>query len=758
MSGSFEQDDPQLELDTGVDPLEQSLVQADVGLPAEAEPPAVYKAMPDSRIPVSSKRGGVWRSRRDASQKGMKDLIDAWDEAIRYYNHDQSDHRDGTDANVAGNRHVARRLNERFSSTENIVYSNVNAQLPELYAKNPIVSVTARPSSDLAADEKGDAFARAVEKLVDALFRMKYAPGVNIKPKAKRNVIVALLTNCAWFEVGYTQKDKSSEQAAADLQALSDKLAKAKDDKEIREVESALVALEEKIEFLQPSGPYVRIRLPHQVLVDPNSSDPAGNDANWMMVEDMLPTEYINAIYGEKNPDKDEITSIFEPSHVLTGGGGPGDDKEFSLFTKKDNAYSAYGFDSADQFDKACMTKVWYVWDKVTRRLEMYADNDWKWPIWVWDDPYGLQGFFPFSKLWFHENPVAMYAKGEVSYYLDQQDQINEINDERRRALLWARRNIFYNPESGITQEIADRILKGPDGTATPIKIPEGVKHEDIIFSIPPPSTAFVPLFDKKDLYLSVDRIAATNEVERGGEFKTNTTNKAIDYYSTQGNMRMDMRLDAIEDALGDVGWKLAQMCLKFMDAQTVNELTGLDVTEFWRPLDNLRDFAAFSVQVVGGSTQKLTTQQKKQEAVQIGQVMAQYVRAAPASALKVSLKMMSEAFDNFVVSKEDWDSIAAEVQMMAQSQQGGAPGQQGSAPGQPPVGGDGAASTSPPGAPQAGGGMQVAAQVVQALQQLPPPVLQAIGSALQQGIPPAEIFRQMLQSQGSNGPQGAAA
>jgi len=351
-----------------------------------------------------------------------------------------------------------------------------------------------------------------------------------------------------------------------------------------------------------------------------------------------------------------------------------------------------------------------------------------------------------------------MYAKGEVSYYLDQQDQINEINDEKRRALLWARRNIFYNPETGITQEIADRILKGPDGTAVPIKLPEGVKHEDAIFSIPPPSTAFAALFEKTDLYASVDRVAATNEVERGGQFKTNTTNKAIDYYSTQGNMRMDMRLDAIEDALGDVGWKLAQMCLKFMDAQTVNELTGLDVTEFWRPLDNLRDFAAFSVQVVGGSTQKLTTQQKEQEAVQIGQVMAQYVRAAPASALKVSLKMMSEAFDNFVVSKEDWDSIAAEVQMMAQSQQGGAPGQQGSAPGQPPVGGDGAASTSPPGAPQAGGGMQVAAQVVQALQQLPPPVLQAIGSALQQGIPPAEIFRQMLQSQGSNGPQGAAA
>ena len=98
---------------------------------------------------------------------------------------------------------------------------------------------------------------------------------------------------------------------------------------------------------------------------------------------------------------------------------------------------------------------------------------------------------------------LQMYAKGEVSYYLDQQDQINEINDEKRRALLWARSNIFYNPETGITQEIADRILKGPDATATPLKLPEGMKGTEAIFSIPPPSTAFTQLFDKKDLYES---------------------------------------------------------------------------------------------------------------------------------------------------------------------------------------------------------------------------------------------------------------
>ena len=730
--------------------LENSLDQSGVGIDEEQlemQAPAVYKAMPDSRVPVSSKRGGIWKSRKDAGVKAMEDLTDAWDEAIRYYNHDQSDHRtDNRDGRASGNRNVARRLNDLFSSTENVVFANVNAQVPELYAKNPIVSVTMQPTSDPLAQEASDNFARAIQKLIDTLFSMKYAPGVNIKPKAKKNVLIALLTNQAWFEVGYTKKDMSSESGMQDLLSLSQQLEVAKDDAEIREIEGKLIALEEKVEFLQPSGPFVRIRMPHQVIRDPNGSDPYLGDCNWIMIEDVLPTEYLNAIYGQEDESRDdEIRSIYEPTHVLNSGSVAGDDADFTLFSKDENKYGAYGYDSKEAFDKACLTKVWYVWDRVTRRLEMYADNDWKWPIWVWDDPYQLQGFYPLTPLWFHDSPSSVYAKGEVSYYLDQQDQVNEINDERRRALLWARRNIFYNKNSGITQEAVEQILKGPDATAIPLDVPEGVDPKNMIFSIPPPSMAFNQLFDKTDLYKSIDRIAMTNEVERGGEFKTNTTNKAIDYYSTMGNMRMDMRLDAIEDALGDIGWKLAQLCLRFMDSATASQLVGMDVSQFWRPLDALRDYTQMAVTIIGGSTQKLTTQQKKQEAVQVGQVMSQYVRAAPATALKVSLKMLGKAFDDFIIGKEDWDAIAQEVQMMAQSQQGGAPGQVGP-PGQ--------------GAPGAGGGnpAQLAGVVVQALQQLPPPVLKAIGGALAQGIPPAQIFREMMQASQGGGEQPQAA
>jgi hypothetical protein len=778
MSGSMSGDDMEPVGQDPDAPMEQSLVES--GLPPKppAVEPTVYKVMPQSRIPVSSKRGPLWKSRKDQGQRQMNDLIDAWDEAIRYYNHDQQSHRDGKDSpDYAGNRFAAKRLNNKFSSTENVVFANVNAQVPELYAKNPIVSVTPRPDNSEqtgATNESDDAFARAVERLVNVLFGMRTPPGVNLKPKAKRNVLVALLTNTGWFEVGYINKDKSSEQAFADLQALSKQLAEADDDDDIRAVEGALIALEERIEFLQPSGPFVRVRLPHQVIVDPDHNDPHLSDANWVMIEDMLPTDYINAVYGMRDPQAapdedddageipdadDEIVSIFEPTHILNaeGSGGDTDGDDFSLFTSDKNEYSAYGYQDQGSFNKAKRTKVWYVWDKVTRRLEMYADNDWKWPIWVWDDPYSLQGFFPLTKLWFHDNPVALFAKGEVSFYLDQQDEINEVNDEKRRARLWARRNIFFNPDMGITQDIANAVLNGPNEMAVPVRVPEGMDPNKIIFSIPPPSMQFAQqLFDKQDLYQSIDRIAATNEVERGGQFKTNTTNRAIDYYSTLGNMRMDLRLDAIEDALGDVGWKLAQLCLRFMDADTVRQLTGLDVQDFWQPLNSLQDFAKLSVSCVGGSTQKMTSQARKQEAVQVGQVLSQYLKAAPRTVIKVTLDMFGKAFDDFMISKEDWEAIDQEVAVVLQSQQGGAPGQQQGAPGQagppqPRPMPTGAGAGGPPTGPQGDVG-QLAQVTTSFLQALPPQMLKAIGIALQQGVPPVQIFQQILQTAAGTG------
>src|SRR5690606_28491870 len=102
---------------------------------------------------------------------------------------------------------------------------------------------------------------------------MKAAPGVNLKPKAKRAVVMCALTNSAYLEIGYTFKGQSNEQALNDLLGLSKSLEKAKTPKEIEEIEGQLMALENRIEMLQPEGPWVKFRRPHQVLRDTDNDD-----------------------------------------------------------------------------------------------------------------------------------------------------------------------------------------------------------------------------------------------------------------------------------------------------------------------------------------------------------------------------------------------------------------------------------------------------------------------------------------------------
>lgn len=699
---------------------------SEAGLPQDkVEEGPSYRMMADSKIPVSKSRGKLWKSRKDIGRKAMKDVESAWDEAIRYYQHDQSEHRDGNSPTSAGNNTIARRLNNKFASTENVVFANTNAQIPELYAKNPIIELTTEDPEN-EKDENSDSrkFVAQCEKLVNKLIAKKMAPGVNLKPTAKRNVLMALLTNAAWFEVGYTKRDASSEKTFAELQELGSKLKDAKTPKEIEEIEQQLFALEERTEFLRPAGPYVRHRAPHQIVIDPAALIAGSlHEANWIMIEDMLPTLYINAVYGKPQGEKNEVRSVYEASHILDSGTDPADEKSFTLF-QTEKAHSAYGFDDENSFERAKHTKVWYVWDKVTRRLELYSDKNWAWPIWVWDDPYKLDQFFPLVPLAFHDSPTGMYAKGEVSYYLDQQDAINAINDEQARALLWARRNIFFN-KNKISQTEVDAVLSGDTEKATPVDVPEGMKMEDLIFSMLPPSANFSQLFDKSSHYKAIDRIAATNDVMRGSEFKTNTTNQAIDYYATQGNKRSDERLDAVEDAIATIGWLLLQMVLNFMDVDTASKLIGEKIdAEQWKPIDPLEPSTLFTVQCVGGSTTKPSRQAKKQEAVQVGQILSQYVRAAPRVVLPISLRMMEEAFDGITIQRQDWEALETAI-----VDEGGAGG--------------------PQGQPGSGDPKQIAIMVTQALSQLPPPVLQAIGKALAQGATPQEILATMMAKDG---------
>jgi len=693
------------------------------------KPPPVYQVVGDSKIPVSKAHGAVWKSRRTAAIRRDENVMEAWKEAIRYFYNTAEDLRESGDGNRARNIGAARKLSDDFSEIENLVFANTSALVPLVYSKNPTVEVTATKRSM-------DQDARTLEKLCNALILRRAAPNFPIKHKMRRSVVMALLTSCSYMEIGWTKKDQSSEGAITSLTEIAKKLETAKAGKDVALLEGQLQALENATDLLRPEGPFSRYRMPWEVLIDPASIEEDFTDARWIMIQDMIPTALILARYATKVGDTHK--SIYRPTHVMKlqdGTDTPLEDQidSFSLLgdgeSSEKNVHTLYGFDNKEAYDRAQFTKVWMVWDRTTQRVLMYNDEDWSFPIWVWDDPYHLDSFFPIEPLYMIPSPTGGRTKGEVSYYLDQQDAVNEINSEFRQARRWAQRNIVFNSRK-IDQGKVDQLLSGDKNRALGIPLDEGEKIGDVLDALVPPSTNFAQLFDKSGQMTAIDRISSVADVLRGAQFKTNTTNDAVNTYNSIAQTRMDEKIDAVEDFSGGAMWKVAQLCLQFMDKATVIDLLGEELAQNWRNMEATEIARSYSLQIVGGSVVKPSSAVKKQQASEIGQILGQFASASPV-ALIITLQVFEKAFDEVIISAEDWQLIRESIETQLQQ----------------PAEGSGEGNS---GQPDGAGVEEALGQFAQLIDSLPPEAKKAIGLALAQGAPVEDIFAQVVgQTQG---------
>lgn len=626
--------------------------------PAPAPIQRSYQVFPDSKIAVSKKLGVVVKARKDAGRRALEMFVQAWNEAVKYYNNDQFIHRTSPSDDRPGNTDASREVTDEFSETENLVFANVNAMMPSLYAKNPTVEFTGPAQFEELLD--------VVEKLMKTLMQRKAMPGINLKPKARRHVLRALLMNMSYIEIGFNKRVGSPESAQAELAALTEQLAAA-DEKTIREIEGKLQAIETETSVLFPPGPWMRIVDPRLVIRDSEAEEEDLSDSNYLLVGEYMPTEWLKARFTDKLEDRG-IVLKFEPTHVVAIGGtttsGVEDEvNNFTLLSRGlgDQAYKKYGFDDELAFRTQCRTLVWKYYDKSTRRVMWWLENDWAWPLWVWDDPNQLAEFFPVYPLGFHQNPEAPLANGEVSYYLDQQDAVNTINSARNKELMDVHTKYFHNADI-VSEDTMEKFLSSKRRQSLAITgLPEGSKLEDFIWSPSPKSVQYQALFDKNPLYAAIDRISSTNDVMRGGQFKTNTTNDAIETYNSAASGRNEEKIDQIEDCLSHAIWGIAQLCLMNMSADQVSVLIGEDVTATWRNLtpDELRN--GFSPQVVAGSTTKPTSALKKAQAMEAGQVLGQFAGSNPNTAsimTSIVLRMFSRAFDEIVISKDEWNML----------------------------------------------------------------------------------------------------
>ncbi len=684
---------------------------------AAVEQPLTYRVDPMSKVPVSKHYGKLWESRYEASKSARKVFSDAWAEAIRYYNNNQQDHREGADGK-AGNRYFSKRRNNKFSETENIVYANARAMMPALYAKNPQVEFT-------CDNEAYKEYVNKLERIVNILAQRKHAPGINLKLHAKQAVLSSELCNLGWLMVGYVKREMSVEAAQATLETLSNELADAKDMKTIRELEGKLMALEEELTVASPAGPFVKYYPADAVFVDADVAMPDFSDAKHKFVIEQYPTDYLNAKYGEKAEDG-SIKSTYDPTHILLGRDSTDDEESFSIFEKNKEA-THYGYKSDEALAKAHRTQCVRIFDKVTRRIYLYACNKWDWPIWVENDPYGLPGFYSLTPMFFNTTTHGAYAHSNVTYYLDQQDAVNEIHDEMRRGRQSIRESVLY--DNSFDRTTVSNWIKGGDDKAYGVKVPEGKNMRDLVLEKPNPMLKALPLFDASRVMQSADRVSGVSDVMRNVQFKTNTTNKAIENYNSTTALRLDEKIDAIEDCIGQVMYNVAFLCAQFMSQEEVASILGNEAAKSWTnytPFDLRSMFACIAI---GGSTQKPTSAAKKQQALEMAQMLSQYLQFAPSVILETVLKLFDEAFDEITLPADAFDRMYAEVQQSMKR-------------GQTDVQGEGGGEPTTEGAPSGGTSLEQVAAVVDAL---PPQAKEALGRAIAQGVPVSEALPEVI-------------
>lgn len=639
----------------------QVLDQAGIGadMPSETKQP-VYKMVSEGKVPVSKALGKLWKSRLNqaCALRKRQGLLEKWNSALTYYKSDQTSHRNERErGDVAGNTAVRRTNNEVFAETENIVFANTNAIVPLVYAKNPQAEITAVDQDDETLVEYAD----IVQELINALAVRTAFPGLNLKPLAKRCVVMAQLTNCAVMALDYTFKEESSDQALADLQNLAKELAEAEDVEEILEIEGKIAALEERVAYLHPAGVHLRVVDIRKLYVDQENYPP-----KWMIEREMISTAYLQAVFMNEKEDSEEYRLIFQPTHVLKVQGSGAEDSELDLY-KSEKEYKAYGYQDEESYKCAQRTECAWAWDATTRRLMLFATHDWTWPIWVWEDKLHLDQFFPYYFLQFYTDPEGTESAGEVTYYLDQQDAINEINDAESRARYDLNWKLFFDKNAGVKSDTIEQLLNHRGAKAIGIDVPEGKKIADMI-ETPTPAILKAPaLFDPSRKIAAAQRIIGLPEVLQGAQFKTNTTNDAIETYNNIATNRLDEKIDAVENWLGDIFWGVAQLCMQFMSAEQVSAIIGARRGQKWQQRTSTEIASAFSVAIVGGSTVKPTSQAKKSEAIKVGQVLGQFASAAPAAVL-VALKVMQRAFDEVVLEKDDWDLITQQIMQGQQS------------------------------------------------------------------------------------------
>jgi len=633
-----------------------------------------YRLVGKSSIPVSRNLGTKYKDQIDNALSAFDGQRQSWDAAFKSYRACNDMGVKAGDTTDASGRYFFEN-----NTDENLTRENVKTLLRNTYTANPQIELSTIDSED---NDQID----TLKATINQLLQRPNSPGLNAKSRVRRWVVHAHLTNFGVIKLDFQDKQGSRAEAYENLLATQEKMAKVKDVTELEELYADLAQIEQELPTTREPGMVLTNPQPGMLIIDPDCTQLNLYDAKWTDEIVMLSDAYIQRRFLKKG--EDGVWRRLTDNKPLGAGfksGHKNNSQDEDIREKVANEILGTTTEAVASARSKGKTKCHIVWDRLTKQISLWVDGAWDYPLWVYQDDLKLSRFYPYFLLAFNEGLDSIVQEGESAQYRGQEDEVNKIN--KRVALIrrMAFGQLIFNSKKIDKEEvkkIVNHMKNSNEFDAFGLDFDPEMKLKDMFELFVPPDAQVQALYDKSDLMRVVDRVSAMSPAQRGEQFKTNTTNKAVGTYNAVTASVQNELSDAIEDGMKDLVWAMLELLISKYTKDQVIALVGKKLGEKFEPMTVEEFNQTFSIDIAPGSTEKPSSAAKKQEAMQLAQAIGQVGQATPMTTLKIMFRMFKSAFSGIMFTKEDEEMLNKEATANMTKGQS-VPGQQ---PTQPPA------------------------------------------------------------------------
>ncbi len=612
---------------------------------------AENRLLPENAIPIPDAMKDIVSQRVDDGKSVYESVHTDWTKSIKEYAETGTYNQRDNDANVP---------------QESLVRTTVETLVDHSYMTNPDITLS-------SITEEQDGLADLLTVAVKTLFDKKARPGLNMKAKARKNVIYSHLSNYGVFKLTFQEKIGSLQAAQAVYTKVQEQIRKEKDPEKLKRLYQVFDQAHKSFQDRIEQGLSLDVLNPFNLIVDPKCSMADLSDADWTIEYVDFDTAFIKAEYMNYDEEQGTYKFVYNPEVVFSEGDD--DSQVKSEAETKMAVLQEIMPDLDEEHVKVLMkdkTRCFYMHDRVARKIFLYIAGQHETPLWVFEDDTMLSRFFPYFILPFSTPLNAVAQKSEVSRYINFQDEINDTKEQMSIIRNVAARVSLFDSQAIDSKEI-DKVLKAVMTRSTKfeaigIKMKDGERSLDqALVPFKMPIANFGEVFDTSDLYNAVQRIARTNEVLQGRQFRTNTTNDAVDSYENFAQARMEGITDSIEEVIEDISWAICEIIVSKFEISDLEKLVPRKLLTGFRNMSVNEFNQNYNLKIAAGSTEKPTSRNKKKEAITVIQMLGQFGANAPGTTLRIVTDMLRTAFNRTIVPDEALDMLKQESEAYLQ-------------------------------------------------------------------------------------------